>query len=40
MVAKFLNVRITEVDIKRIKKEGIYPLGLPLNAIAKSAEQN
>lgn len=39
-VAKYLNAKITEGDIKRIKEEGSYPPGLPLNAIAKSTEQN
>lgn len=39
-VAKSLKANITEADIKRIKEEGSYPPGLPLNAIAKSTEQN
>jgi CBS domain-containing protein len=38
-LAKYLNVRITEADIKRIKEDGNYPPGLPLNAIAKATEQ-
>jgi Zn-dependent protease len=39
-LAKYLNVRITEADIKRIKEDGSYPPGLPLNAIAKATPSN
>jgi Zn-dependent protease len=39
-LAKHLNVRITEADIKRIKEDGNYPPGLPLNAIAKATQEN
>ncbi|OCR01264.1 Zn-dependent protease [Oscillatoriales cyanobacterium USR001] len=39
-LAKHLNVRITEADIKRIKEDGNYPPGLPLNAIAKATDHN
>ena len=35
-IAQKLNLRITDVDIKRIKEEGRYPSGLQLEAIAKS----
>lgn len=36
-VAKSLKVPIPEASIKRIKEEGSYPPGLPLDAIAKTA---
>lgn len=36
-VAKSLKVPIPEASIKRIKEEGTYPPGLPLDAIAKTA---
>ena len=36
-VAKYLKVPIPEANIKRIKEDGSYPPGLPLDAIAKTA---
>lgn len=37
-LAKKLNLRISEVEIKRIKEDGSYPQGLQLQAIAKATK--
>lgn len=36
VVAKQLKNQISDAEIKRVKQEGFYPPGLPLNAIAKA----
>ncbi|MFB2969800.1 site-2 protease family protein [Aerosakkonema sp. BLCC-F183] len=39
-MAQKLNIKISEVQIKRIKEEGIYPPGLPIPAIASAAAES
>ena len=40
VLAKYVKPTITEADIKRSKEENIYPQGLQLSAIAKTAQEN
>ena len=40
VLAKYLKPKISEADIKRSKEENIYPQGLQLSAIAKTAQEN